>query len=119
MGLLRDNMLLHRECLELYLLNPVQMVGWVARRAGTGSLGVAMLLFRLAVFGPLQDKILTFRMQKIFRNLDDPNALIQSAPEQQPYRNETEIRKLFERLAIPLKEIRTFPSCWIARTLKS
>ena len=112
-GLLRDNILSNRECLQMYLLSPVQMFRWVAKRAGAGSLGAAALLFRLSVFGALREKTLTFRMQKIFRAMDDPNALIQAAPEKQPYRNETEIRRLLERLAIPLKGIRALPSCWI------
>lgn len=112
--LLRENELSHRECLQMYLLSLPQMVGYVAKLAGTGRLGATMLLLRLTAFGALREKILTFKMQSVFRKLKDPNVLIESAPEKQPYRNETEIRRLFERLAIPLKEIRAFPSCWIA-----
>jgi hypothetical protein len=113
-NLLRDNELLHRESLQMCLLSPPQMVGYVAKRAGTGYLSATMLLLRLTAFGALREKIMTFRMQKIFGRLEDPRALIELAPEKQPYRNEAEIRRLFQRLAIPLKEIRAFPSCWIA-----
>jgi len=89
------------------------MATWVAKRAGTGWLGATAVLLRLTALGSLREKTMTFRMQKIFRDMKDPDALIQSAPETQPYRNKTEIGKLFRRLAVPLHEIRTFPSCWI------
>jgi ubiquinone/menaquinone biosynthesis C-methylase UbiE len=114
-GLLKDNVLSHRECLRMYLLSPPQMVRWVAKRSGAGYLGTAILLFRLSGLGALREKVMTFKMQKIFRNMNDPHALIHAAPEKQPYRNEAEIRRLFERLAIPVKEIRPLPSCWIVQ----
>ena len=113
-GLLRDHVLSQRECLEMYLLSSAQMVKWIAKRARTGYLLAGALLFQLAVQGTMREKMLTFRMQKIFRDAGDANALLRSAPQKQPYRDESEVRSLFERLAIPLKEIRPFPACWIA-----
>jgi hypothetical protein len=113
--LLRENALSHRECLRIYLLNPVQMVKWVAKRAETGVLGAALLLFWVAARSTIREKATTLKMQKIFRHADAADRLIDAAPEKQPYRNETEIRGLFDRLGIPLKQIQPFPSCWIAR----
>jgi ubiquinone/menaquinone biosynthesis C-methylase UbiE len=115
LGLLNDNVLSHRECLETYLLTPAQMLRWVAKRAGTGYVGAVVLLFRLSVLGTLREKTTTFKMQKIFRQMANPNMLIQAAPEKQPYRNEAEIGRLLDRLAIPVKEIRRLPACWIAQ----
>jgi hypothetical protein len=112
-GLLRDNVLSHQDSLRIYLLSPVQIATWVAKHAGTSWLGAMAVLLRLTALGSLREKTMTFKMQKIFRDMKEPDALIQSAPEAQPYRNKTEIGKLFERLAVPLHEIRTFPSCWI------
>ena len=37
-------------------------------------------------------------MQKVFAKANDADALIQAAPENQPYRNVLEIRNLFARL---------------------
>jgi hypothetical protein len=59
--------------------------------------------------------MLTFKMQKVFRRLDDPKLLLDAAPQSQPYRNETEIRRLFDRLKIPVQELERFASCYIAR----
>jgi ubiquinone/menaquinone biosynthesis C-methylase UbiE len=114
-GLLKENLLSQRECLQMYLLGPVEMVKWVAKRAGVGYLGALRSVFGLSVLGTLREKMMTLKMQTIFRDMDDPDALIQAAPEKIPYRNEAEIRRLFERLGIPLKEIRALPSCWIVR----
>ena len=42
-------------------------------------------------------------------------ALIGAAPQEQPYRNELAIRNLFQRLAIPIKQLETLVSCWVVQ----
>lgn len=114
-GLLRNNVLSNRQSLETYLLNPLQMVSWVANRAGISYFRAATIMFRLSLLTTLQEKTITFRMQRIFRNVADAKALINAAAEKQPYRNEVEIRNLFKRLALPLKQVQTFRSCYIVQ----
>jgi ubiquinone/menaquinone biosynthesis C-methylase UbiE len=114
-GLLKNSFLSHRRSLEMYLLNPVQMVTWVANQAGISNFRAVILLFALSACTTIQEKSMTFRMQKIFRNPEVAKALLNAAPQQQPYRNEAEIRNLFKRLAIPIKQLRTLKSCWIAQ----
>jgi SAM-dependent methyltransferase len=113
LGLLRQNALSNRECLELYLLNPVQMLDWVANKADVGYCRAAALVLRMAATSTLKEKITTFRMQKIFRKMDSPQSLIRAAQEQMPYRNEPEIQNLFKRLEIPIEQFRTLRSCFI------
>jgi SAM-dependent methyltransferase len=115
LGLLNNHVLRQRECLETYLLTPAQMVRWLAKRAHTGWLGGAALMLRLAVSGTLREKATTLKMQRIVRRMENPMAFIQAALERQPYRNEAEIRSLFDRLATPIKELRTLASCLIAQ----
>lgn len=114
-GLLTENVLLHRKSLETHLLTPTQMVRWVKKAARTNFLGAAALMLRLAMLGTFREKTTTMKMQRIFRRMENPEAFIQAAPEYQPYRNEAEIRRLFDRLAIPIAELRTFATCWIVR----
>jgi SAM-dependent methyltransferase len=114
-GLLSDGKVALRESLELYLFNPVQMVGWVARRAGLGRARAAIALLRMSALGTMQERRTALRMQRVVRTMDDPRSLIDAAPEKLPYRNEGEIEKLFERLAMPIKQLRTFGSCWVVR----
>ena len=111
-------MLLHRECFRLYLLSPAQMMAWVARRTGTSSLGAAVMLLRVSSLGAFREIVMGLRMRQIFLELEDPNPLIELAPERLPYRNQAEIGKLFERMGIPFR-IRAFPPCWIVEVKAS
>jgi SAM-dependent methyltransferase len=113
-GLLKENAVLQRECLRSYLLKPWQMVGWITQFSGAGPLASTVRLLRLAALGSVREKAMTLKMQRIFREMKDPEAFIQVAPEKQPYRDEVEIRRLFARVGVPLAAIRAFPTCWIA-----
>jgi ubiquinone/menaquinone biosynthesis C-methylase UbiE len=113
-GLLNNHVLRHRACLETYLLTPAQMIRWLGERARINWPRAAALMLRLALSGTLREKTTTFKMQRIVRRMDDPQAFIQTAPETQPYRNEAEIRRLFDRLAIPIRDLRSLDTCWIA-----
>ncbi|MBE0544790.1 MAG: class I SAM-dependent methyltransferase [Verrucomicrobia bacterium] len=115
LGLLSDSVVLHRRSLETYLLTSPQMFRWVMNNSGTGWLGAAALMFRLAAFGTIREKATTLKMQRIVRKMKDPKAFIQAASETQPYRNEAGIRRLFDRLNIPIQELRTLATCWIAQ----
>jgi SAM-dependent methyltransferase len=114
-GLLRNNVLLHRRSLETYLLKPGQLIQWVMRNAGIGWLGATALMLRMAAFGTLREKATTFKMQKILSSMEDSQAFLRAAPETQPYRNEPEIRRLFDRLGVAIKDFRTLASCWVVQ----
>jgi hypothetical protein len=74
-----------------------------------------MVALRAWAFSSWQEKRNAFHMQRIFGNANQANALIQAAPENQTYRNEVEIRNLFARLAIPIRQLETFGSCHMVR----
>jgi len=115
LGLLRNNVLSLRETLEIYRLNPVQTIAWVAKKAEAGYFRAGILSLRSWVLSTMQEKTLAFNMQRIFRKMDPANSLINAAPERQPYRNELEIRNLFKRLAIPMKKLEASGSCYIVQ----
>lgn len=114
-GLTRDHRMAFRESLELHLLNPVQMVGWVARRSGLDRFRASIALLRVAIRSTSQDLRNTRKMRRVFQKLGDPRSLINAAPEQVPYRNEKDIENLFNRLDIPIKQLSPFASCWVVR----
>ncbi|MGH7967710.1 MAG: hypothetical protein ACREIC_03175, partial [Limisphaerales bacterium] len=99
----------------LYLLSPGHTIAWAAKRAGVGYFGGLMLFLPMAALTTIQEKRTTLRMQKIIRGMADPDSFIRTAPESQPYRNESAIRSLFERLGFPVKRLDTFPACFIAQ----
>ena len=101
--------------MEIYKLKPVQAIAWVAERGKVSHARAAMLSFGSWAGSSWQERRNAFSMRRIFANEKNAPALIQAAPEQQPYRNEAEIRSLFARLAIPIKQFETFSSCYIAQ----
>ncbi len=114
-GLLRKGEVALRQSFELYLLNPLQMVGWVAKRAGVGRFRAAIALFRLSALCTMQERRMALRMRRIFRKICDPRSLINVTPEKNPHRNEREIGNLFKRLTIPIKQFSTYSSCYVVR----
>jgi SAM-dependent methyltransferase len=114
-GLLSDGKVTLRQSFELYLLNPAQMIGWVARRTGLGRFRATIALLRLSALCTMQERRTTLRMQRVFQKIDDPRSLINAAPEKLPYRNEREIENLFKRISIPIKQFSTYSSCYIVR----
>ena len=115
LGLLRNNVLSFRESHEIYRLNPVQALAWIAKKADTGYVRALFLSLRSFALSTKKEKTATFSMQKIFRKIDHAESMIGSAPERQPYRNEPEIRNLFRRLAIPIKKLEASGSCYIVQ----
>jgi len=114
-GLLQDNVLAVKASLENYRLNPIQTVAWVSKRTGRGTFSAIALILRMLLSTTMQEKKMASRVQKLFRRMGDPKALLDAAPQSQPYRNEAEIRRLFDRLKIPLQGLEQFPGCHIAR----
>jgi hypothetical protein len=91
------------------------MVGWVARRAEIGRVRATMALLLLSARSSMQEKRTTLKMRRVIRKMGDPHSLIIAAPQTLPFRNEREIENLFTRLGIPIKQLRTFASCWVVR----
>ena len=114
-GLLKNHILSFQQLLGMYQMNPAQTLGWVAKRAGVSHLRAAAMLLQAGASSTMQETKAGLIMRKIFGNRACADALLKAAPETQPYRNEHEIRNLFARLAIPMKELRTLKSCHIAR----
>jgi ubiquinone/menaquinone biosynthesis C-methylase UbiE len=115
LGLLRNNMLSQREILEIYRLRPAQAIAWVANKAKVGYMHAMILSLRSWLSSTLQEKKAALNMQRIFANKDLADSLIRTAPEKVSYRNEAEIHNLFKRLAIPIKRLGAYRSCYIAR----
>ena len=112
-GLLSHSVVSFRKSMEMYRLNPVQMVGWVAERVGVGYGRATAMMLRLSMLSTLQEKAMTFRMQAMCRDPQVATALRSSTPERAPYRNEPEIRNLLDRLSIPIRQLLVAGSCFI------
>ena len=114
-GLIENHVLRFRETLEIYRLNPVRALAWVAKRGKLSYARAVLVSLRSWAFSTWQEKRNALHMQKLFAKADRAAALIQAAPEKQPYRNEAEIRRLFARLGIPIQQLNTFGNCFIVK----
>jgi len=114
-GLLSNGEVALRQSFELYLLNSRQMLHWVAARARLSRFQAMLALLRLSALCTMHERRMTLRLRRIFRRMPEPRALINAAPEKQPYRNEREINNLFKRLAVPIEQFSVFKSCCIVR----
>ena len=112
-GLLKDGILDHKGSLKTYLLNPLQTVRWIAQRTNSGILRATTSFLKVATLTSTREKIIAFRMQKVFRDGPSAARLIECAPQYQPYRNKPGIEALFARLSLPIQRICTLPSCFI------
>ena len=115
LGLLQGNVLHHRASMEIHRLNPLRALRWVAQRAKVGPCSAAVWMLRAWACSTRQEKRNAFEMRKIFTKKQPGDDLMLRASEQQPYRNEAEIRNLFMRLAIPIQKLETFESCFVAQ----
>ncbi|MCI0723721.1 MAG: class I SAM-dependent methyltransferase [Acidobacteria bacterium] len=115
LGILKDNVLYVRESLRIHQLNPGQVIAWVAKKAEIGLFSAATLLLRSWFLSPRRENQLAMNMRKIFKQMDNPNSLINAVPESQPYRSEPQIRHLFNRLGIPMKRFEASASCYLVQ----
>jgi SAM-dependent methyltransferase len=113
LGILKDSFLYVKESLRMHQLNPVQTIGWVANKAEIGLFRAAILSLRTWFLSPMREKRQAFNMGKIFKKMDNPSSLINAAPETQPYRNEPQIRDLFNRLGVSIKRLLASESCYV------
>jgi hypothetical protein len=63
----------------------------------------------------MQEKKMGLNMQRIMSRMDHPRSLVQAAGEKQPYRDESEIRNLFRRLGITVKQLRALSNCYMVQ----
>jgi SAM-dependent methyltransferase len=114
-GLLSNAELAFRRSLELYLLGPVQTLNWVAASAHLSRFRAALALLRMSALCTMRERRMTLQTRRIINRMPDPRALIEVAPEKQPYRNEREIDKMFQRLGMLIEKLSVFKSCFIVR----
>lgn len=114
-GLLTNNEIAMRRSFELYLLNPFQMIRWLADQAGWNRFRATLVLLRMSVLCTGKERKTTLQMQRVIRGLENSAQFIQAVPETQPYRNEAAIRSLFGRLGLSISWLRDLTSCFMVR----
>jgi hypothetical protein len=113
--LLKGNSVAFHEMMTMHKMTPLQTVAWASQRANLNYIRTVGLLFRSWFLSTAKEKRAAASMQRIFKKMPGADSLINTAPLYQPYRDESEIRSLFARLAIPISSIEATESCYIVR----
>lgn len=104
-----------RRMFELTRLKPIEFISTVKREGGMGTLGAIWSLLKMQMFLPKKERKMVKVLAKLWREVEDPDALIASAAESLPYRNREGVATLFERLGIPINEMRDFDTCVVVQ----
>jgi ubiquinone/menaquinone biosynthesis C-methylase UbiE len=115
LGLLESGKLQYRQILEFYRLPPAQALRWIAAKSGVSKSAAALQSIRCWLLSTLEEKRNAVSMQRMFADRKVAEALLESAPISQPYRNEEAIHSLLARLGYPLNMLYSLPNCHIAQ----
>ena len=101
--------------MELYRLKPPHNLLYISRMASVGVLRAAAISIHCWIASTIKEKRIARKLQKIYGGKDRSDPLILAAPQKLPYRNEVEIRNLFERLRTPIESFEILGSCYVVR----
>jgi len=122
-GLITDRGL-HRfrrmyEMMRLSLDSPIRFISAIKNEANIGFFSAFLILIKAQMFLPKKEKMATKKFSKVWKQatneLDNPQLLIDCAPEFIPYRNEENIRNLFINLNIPVHNMFIYDNCAVVQ----
>lgn len=115
LGLIADGRLHQRRLFQLGRLKPTAFVGAVRREARLGLFAALRALLRVRVGLPKATKRATRMWTRLWREAEDPDLIINSMVEVIPFRTEPDIRDLFRRFGVPIKDVQVFDTCTVAQ----
>ena len=122
-GGITDKGLLHfkktYEMTKLSLDSPIEFFRAVKNEANVGYFSAFLILIKTQMFLPKKDKRRMKNFSKVWKQaskeLDNPESLIDCAPELIPYRNEQDIRNLFKNLNIRIHNMFIYDNCTVVQ----
>jgi cyclopropane fatty-acyl-phospholipid synthase-like methyltransferase len=114
-GTLNQRTLNQRKVFELTRLSPFETLKIFRRDYQLGVFAALRELLVLQMFLPRKEKKLTKKLAQMWKVVDNPQDLINSAIESLPYRTEDEIRALFSRLRLPVVKLIGFGNCYVVQ----
>ena len=94
-------------------------MAWVAKTAGISTLQAALLCIRTGLESTGQERGVALAMRRVFAQTGDPDALIETMPETQPYRDRSAIRRLFDGLSMRIEDWQASRSCYLVRVISN
>ncbi len=106
---------LQKRMYQITRLNPMEAIQWIRKEVGLGFFETIRMFMTMQFFLPKKEKIASKSLSRLWKEADDPDALIEASCEILPYRNTKRIKELLTRLSIPVDALIEFDSCKIAR----
>ncbi len=114
-GMLKDNIIYGKQSMEAYLLSPIQLIADTAKKANIGFFNAFLAVLKFFICSTMKEKKYNFNMQKILKQVDDPEAFFKAYPERHPFRNESALKSLFKNLEIPIKRLSVNDNCFVVQ----
>ena len=115
LGLLRDDTLHVRSALALHRLGFGALVAWVAKTARVSVVRAILLCIGTGLRSTKQERAVALATRKVIAQAGDSAALVEAAPETQPYRDKPTIGRLLEGLSRRIEDWQTSGSCHLVR----
>ena len=115
-GLITDNGIFRqRRMYQLTRLPPWEAVKAIRKETQMGVFSAFREFLIMQMFLPRKEKRLAKSLAKMWKEANNPQALIDSAIESLPYRTEEDIRALFSRLQLPIDKLLVFGNCSVVQ----
>ncbi|MCP4608540.1 MAG: class I SAM-dependent methyltransferase [Planctomycetes bacterium] len=115
-GLITDDGRLHFKRLYQFMrLKPFAFLKVVKKEANIGYFCAFRKLMKLQLLNSKKEKETMKQYSKLWKEVSNPEQLVDCVPESVPYRSEEMIRDLFKKLGIPIREVLPFDSCTIVQ----
>lgn len=110
-GVITDKGWNNKRMLDLFRLSPMQLIATIKKEGKISLLSAFLLTVKTQMSLPKKAKRSAKNLTKFWKQVDNPESLIDCTPDSIPYRNEEQIRKLFQNLNIPIHNIFVYDSC--------
>ncbi len=101
---------------------PSELFASIQKNPNISTLGALLVVIKTELLLPRKEKVVRKRWkkawEKIKREVENPQQLIDCAPEYIPYRNKTQIQDLFRKMNLPIQQIHELYSCIVVQLTK-
>lgn len=105
------------ELLKLACDDRMRFIGTIKSEAGVGLPTALLMTLRAFALAPKSERRKSKQVAAMWKqaasDLPNPNALIDNVPDAVPFRDEQRIRALFDRIAVPVRDVTRRESCII------
>ena len=96
-------------------LGPMQYINAIGKDVNICFIHALLITIKVQMFLPRKEKKAVRNLRKLWKQVENPASLLDCAPEVIPYRKKEQIRRLFENLEIPVRDLFDYYSCTVAK----